>query len=136
MGLPGGLVYLAVKAMAYAAWCYAGLSLLSPSQPRRIRRAVTLGLGRLALGVALGLGILLAALSMNNATRNAPLTYVCIYVPVRIFEWGVFHVLISRRYQGLGSLGWILGGVAVSCAADVPILWFEHGVVPVGRPFC
>ena len=72
--------------------------------PRRYSAA------RLALGIALGLFILFAALSMNNATRNAPLTYFSLYVPVRVFEWTVFHFLIGG-FQGVRSIGWIVGGI-------------------------
>jgi hypothetical protein len=129
-------IYVAVKYAAYFGWCYAGLSLLGAARPRRVRAAMLLGAGRLLLGIGLGLLIFLAALSMNNATRNAPLTYVSIYVPVRVVEWTLFHLLISTRFQRMRSIGWVLGGVAVSCLADIPIGIMEGGVVPVGRPFC
>jgi hypothetical protein len=64
---------------------------------------------------------------MNNATRNAPLTYLSVYVPVRVVEWVIFHILISRGFQGTKSMRWVLG---------VPLGIMEGGVVPVGRPFC
>ena len=34
------------------------------------------------------------------------------------------------------AVGWVLGGIAVSCLADIPIGIMEGGVVAVGRPFC
>jgi hypothetical protein len=83
-----------------------------------------------------GVFIFFAALSMNNATRNAPLTYLSIYVPVRVVEWVIFHVLVSRTVQWPKSPAWVLGGVGVSCLADIPLGIMEGGVVPVGRPFC
>ena len=94
------------------------------------------GGARLVLGVVVGAFIFLAALSMNNATRNAPLTYVSIYVPVRVVEWVVLHVMVSRRVAWPKSAGWVLGGVIVSCLADIPLGIMEGGIVPVGRPFC
>jgi len=129
-------IYIAVKGAAYCGWCFAGLALLAPARPGRPRLAALLGGGRVLLGVGIGLFICLAALSMNNATRNAPLTYFSIYVPVRIVEWTLFHLLISTRFQRTRSIGWVLGGVVVSCLADIPIGIMEGGVVPVGRPFC
>ena len=95
-----------------------------------------LGGARLALGIVLGLFIFFAALSMNNATRNAPLTYFSIYVPVRFVEWTIFHFLVASGFRGSRSIGWVLGGIAVSCLADIPIGMMEGGIVPVGRPFC
>ncbi len=134
--LLGYTVYVVVKCIAYVSWCFVGLRLLSSEQPRPLRRAAVLGVARFGLGVAVGVFIFIAALSMNNATRNAPLTYLSIYVPVRILEWGIFHFLISRKIQWPGSAAWVLGGVVVSCLADVPLGIMEGGVVPVGRPFC
>ncbi|HEU4402007.1 MAG TPA: hypothetical protein VFT43_07860 [Candidatus Polarisedimenticolia bacterium] len=135
-GILGYVLYIVVKYLAYALWCFVGLRMLAPDRPRRLQSAALLGLARLALGVAVGLFIFFAALTMNNATRNAPLTYLAIYVPVRIFEWVLLHLLVSRGFQGKRSIGWVLGGVVISCLADVPLGIMEGGVVPVGRPFC
>jgi hypothetical protein len=132
----GYAVYVVVKWIAYASWCFLGLRVLAPERPRPLRRAAVLGVGRLVLGIVVGVLIFFAALSMSNATRNAPLTYVSIYVPVRIVEWAIFHVLVSRRVQWTKSVAWVIGGVMVSCLADIPVGIMEGGVVPVGRPFC
>ena len=129
-------VYVAVKCVAYVGWCWVGLRLLDPDRPAPFVRATSLGIGRLAFGVVIGLTIFVAALSMNNATRNAPLTYFSIYVPVRVVEWTIWHVFVSRKFAGVKSVGWVLGGVVVSCLADIPLGIMEGGVVPVGRPFC
>src|SRR5258707_4789828 len=136
MEIAGYALYIVVKYAAYAAWCFAGLRWCAPEGAGRLQRAARLGAGRLALGVGIGLFIFLAALSMNNATRNAPLTYLAIYVPVRVVEWSIFHVLISRRVQWPRSPAWILGCLIVSCLADIPLGVMEGGIVPVGRPFC
>ncbi|HEV8337570.1 MAG TPA: hypothetical protein VGR67_14245 [Candidatus Polarisedimenticolia bacterium] len=80
---------------------------------------------------------------MNNATRNAPLTYVAIYVPVRIVEWMILRVFITRNPLGVAretlwakSAFWVAGGVVISCLADLPLGVMEGGIVPIGRPFC
>jgi len=132
----GYVVYIVVKYLGYASWCYVGLRTLAPERPEPLRFAALLGAVRLGLGIVVGLFISVAALSMNNATRNAPLTYFSIYVPVRVVEWVILHILVSRSVQGTKSVGWVLGGVVVSCLADIPLGIMEGGVVPVGRPFC
>ena len=134
--MPGYILYGLVKYAAYAWWCFVGLRTLAPERGQPLRLAAQLGAVRLALGIVVGLFIFIAALSMNNATRNAPLTYLAIYVPVRIVEWTILHLLVSRTPRGWKSVGWVIGGVAVSCAADIPLGIMEGGVVPVGRPFC
>ncbi len=128
--------YVVVKYLAYMGWCYVGLVRLAPERTHPVRKAAVLGGVRLAIGVALGLFIFVAALSMNNATKNAPLTYFSIYVPVRVLEWTVLHVFVAKRFQWPGSVAWILGGIIVSCLADVPLGMMNGGVVPVGRPLC
>ncbi|HEV8337571.1 MAG TPA: hypothetical protein VGR67_14250 [Candidatus Polarisedimenticolia bacterium] len=44
MEILGFAIYLAVKAIAYVGWCYAGVRLLDPGRPAPFRRAVGLGL--------------------------------------------------------------------------------------------
>jgi hypothetical protein len=134
--LAGYSVYIAVKYLAYSSWCYLGLRLLSPERLHAVRTAAILGGARLGLGIVLGLFIFFTALSMNNATRNAPLTYFSIYVPVRIVEWTLFHLVVAGSFRGWRSIGWVIGGIVVSCFADLPIGMMEGVVVPVGRPFC
>lgn len=129
--------YVLTKAVAYSAWCFVGVTWFAPARQPRVQAAILFGLGRLVLGVALGLGIYLAALSMNNATRNAPLTYLAIYVPVRVGEWGLWYFVLRTQPGGRGrAIVWIVGGIVVSCLADIPLGILEGGVVPVGRPFC
>src|SRR5262245_51251029 len=97
MEFPYLIIYLCTKALAYAGWCYLGLRSFAPRQPKLMLASIKYGSARLVLGVLLGVVIYLAALSMNNAIRNAPLTYLAIYVPVRIFEWGLFYSLMRRQ---------------------------------------
>lgn len=137
MDLALGLLYILVKLAAYTAWCGLGLWMLDGRGPHNLLGALTWGAGRLFLGISLGLIIFVAALQMNNATRNAPLTYFAIYVPVRIGEWLLVDLLMRRRrFDWFRDLAWIAGGVVVSSLADIPLGMMDHGVVPVGRPFC
>ena len=132
----GYALYVPIKLAAYVAWCWVGIRWFAPSRTPAFRAAMLFGLGRLFLGIALGLFIFFAALSMNNATRNAPLTYAAIYVPVRVCEWLLWYFLLRTVPGGRRAALWVAGGVLVSCLADIPIGILEKGVVPVGRPFC
>jgi hypothetical protein len=109
---------------------------MDPDRPNPLRSAAVWGFARLMLGVGFGVFIFIAALSMNNSTRNALLTYLAIYVPVRIVEWTILHFFVSKGFHRTKSIGWVLGGVVVSCLADIPLGIMEGGVVPVGRPLC
>jgi len=88
------------------------------------------------MGVFFGMGIFLAALTMNNAVRNSILTYFVIYVPVRIVEWSLMLLILRRQGAAPQYAAWVAGGVVISCLADIPLGIMEGGVVPVGRPFC
>jgi hypothetical protein len=74
---------------------------------------------------------------MNNATRNAPMTYAAIYIPVRVLEWTIMYFIIRRgRASFMRAFIWVGGGIIISCLADIPLGIMNHGVVPAGRPFC
>ena len=128
--------YIFTKALAYTAWCFVGIAWFAPGRRPRVQAAITFGIGRLLLGVVLGLGIYVAALSMNNATRNAPLTYLVIYLPVRLGEWMLWYFILRTEPGGRRAAIWVVGGIILSCLADLPLGLIEGGVVPVGRPFC
>jgi hypothetical protein len=129
-------VYVLTKVLAYTAWCFLGIAWFASSRRHRLRSAFLFGLGRFLLGVFLGLGIFLAALSMNNATRNAPLTYFAIYVPVRLGEWLLWYFVLRTRSGDARAALWVGGGIVISCLSDIPLGILEGGVIPVGRPFC
>ena len=88
------------------------------------------------MGVFFGMGIFLAALTMNNAVKNSMLTYWVVYVPVRIVEWSLMLLILRRQGAAPQYVSWVAGGVVISCLADIPLGILEGGVVPVGRPFC
>jgi hypothetical protein len=72
-------------------------------------------------------------------------TYVLVYVPVRWIEWTIMAMIIvpgshafSRWIVGTDRNDrlWRLGGIAISCAADIPLIMDLGGVIPVGRFLC
>jgi hypothetical protein len=135
--IPGYVAYVATKIAAYASWCYLGGPALRSRADAACEHRGDLRGRALPARPRRSIGIFFAAIDMNNATRNAPLTYVAVYVPVRIVEWSLWYALIRRRSTSLARIaGWIGGGVLVSCVADVPLGILEGGIVPVGRPFC
>jgi hypothetical protein len=130
------VIYIIVKALAYSAWCYLGVRLFRADSPTPVAAAIGYGLGRLMLGIVLGLFIFMLAVGMNNAVRSQLLTYLVIYVPVRVGEWTLWYRLMRKDDPQFYGLFWVIGGVVVSCLADIPIAIAEHGLIPVGRPFC
>ena len=136
MEFAGFVAYLLTKFAAYSAWCFVGLRWFDPSRTKKGTGGLFYGFLRLLMGIFFGIGIFLAALTLNNAVRNSLLTYFVVYVPVRVVEWSLMLLIIRR--QGIRSqyLSWVAGGVAISCLADIPLGIMEGGVVPVGRPFC
>jgi len=136
MELLGFLAYLLTKFAAYSAWCYVGLRWFDPSRSQKSRESLFYGFLRLLMGVVFGIGIFLAALTLNNAVRNSILTYFVVYVPVRIVEWSLMLLILRRQGAVPQYASWVAGGVVISCLADIPLGIMEGGVVPVGRPFC
>lgn len=142
----GGLLFLGyfvLKYLAYSAWCFMGLRMLR-SEPPRKGAAFGLGLMRLVLGFTLGLFIWAASTKVassvgtDRATRQIA-AYLAVYVPVRWFEWSLIASLVERSPIAFlvprtgSSLLFRLGGILVSCLADVPML---IDGLPIGRFMC
>src|SRR5262245_60783092 len=136
MELMGFLAYVLTKFVAYSSWCYVGLRWFDPSHEGVAKGSLFYGFLRLLMGVFFGMGIFLAALNLNNAVRNSVLTYLVVYVPVRLVEWSLMLLILRRQGAFPRYASWVAGGVVISCLADIPIGIMEGGVVPVGRPFC
>jgi len=60
-------------------------------------------------------------------------------------EWSIMAMLIlpgpmslSQRIAGTGQSDrlWRLGGIAISCIADIPLIASLGGAIPVGRILC
>jgi hypothetical protein len=145
----GALLYFGSKFLAYSAWCYFGLRAFRPQNSRTLGRAIIYGMIRLSLGFFFG--ILIYFLSSALVTSLAPglpenvIAYLSVYVPVRWIEWTIMAILIlpgpispSHWIAGNGRTDrlWRLGGIAISCLADIPLIVSLGGVIPVGRFLC
>lgn len=70
--------------------------------------------------------------------------YLVVYVPVRWVEWTILALLIVRGVRKTSwlfdwtdiSSRWRLGGIAISCLADIPLIISLGGVIPTGRFLC
>jgi hypothetical protein len=147
------VAYLVFKSAAYCAWCWVGVRAFRPERTSRLGLAIALGLFRLLLGLGFGVGIFLAGgmLFESLASRESlgsgaamVLTYLAVYVPVRWIEWGILEAILFQGGRdfttflgGSGARGvrWRLGGIAISCLADVPWM-LAVGGIPVGRFLC
>lgn len=143
------IYYFIAKFVAYCVWCYAGVRLFRSGERLAIPRALGLGILRLLMGVFFGyLIFLLITALVTSLTPSLPanvITYLIVYVPVRWIEWTIMAVLIlpgpvyfSEWFTGTGRKDrlWRLGGIVISCLADIPLIAFLGGVIPVGRFFC
>jgi hypothetical protein len=147
--------YFVVKGLAYAAWMYVGLRALGRSGPPLALLAVGLGVLRLLMGLGFGVLIWLGGSAVYQGVREAAsdlpdviasiATYAAVYVPVRWIEWGIFELGLNRDSRSLrdfllggrpGTRRWRLGGIAISCLADIPVIVSLGGVIPVGRFMC
>jgi hypothetical protein len=150
-----GVLYFVVKGLAYSAWCYLGLYLFRPASDPKPWLAVLLGGVRLAMGLGFGFVIWRASSAIFPALRDASgdlpafvpsaLTYLAVYVPVRWIEWGIFEFGLKRDARsaqafllggGSRSRRWRVGGIAISCLADIPVIAAMGGTIPVGRFMC
>jgi hypothetical protein len=140
------LIYVVAKWLAYVAWCQVGLRLFRSSS----RPALALGLGtvRLLLGIGFGVAIffginMLATLPDPTGGHSAVPLYLLVYVPTRWLEWSIMFGLIQAGVgvrAGLFGVSsrdrlWRLGGIALSCCADIPII-LSIGGLPLGRFLC
>ena len=145
-------LYFAAKGAAYCGWCGLGARLFRPAGTRVLGLALGLGTLRLVLGLVFGvaiyLGSCLAVVGLDEAgadpTLAMGLAYLGVYVPVRWIEWAIIETILrpqarsfGRFWAGADGSGrlWRLGGAAISCLADVPLM-LAAGGLPVGRFMC
>jgi len=145
-------LYLLVKLIAYCVWSYIGLRLFRPEQGQFIAGALRFGIIRLLMGFFFGVVIFVAALICANVLGRGMgqdvVTYLGAYVPVRWIEWTIMAILLNpsvRREPNallwfIGSENrdrlWRLGGIVISCVADIPFIESLGGVIPTGRFLC
>jgi len=143
------LLYFGLKFLAYTGWCYFGLYKFRPGLQRRIGRSLAYGFLRLFLGLFFGVLIFLVSAALISALGSGlsqnVVTYLLVYVPVRWIEWAIMSVLIvpnsfSFLEWAVGTDSkdrlWRLGGIAISCLADIPLIASLGCVIPVGRFLC
>ena len=137
------LIYIAVKYVAYAAWCSLGVYLLRVANAR-LSTSLFFGLIRLLIGACFGIAIFVVGGMMHlQAPANPLLVNFAVYAPIRLLEWSIMSYLISDRSGTFASTklyAWVLGGIAVSHLADIPMfLLLRSGpgeMLPVGRFLC
>lgn len=137
------LIYIAVKYVAYAAWCTLGVHLLRV-QGSGLSTSLFFGLIRLLIGACFGAAVFIVGGMMHLAVPANPLLmYLAVYAPIRLVEWSIMAYLIVDDSNMLASVklyAWILGGIVVSHLADLPMfLLMRSGpsdMLPVGRFLC
>lgn len=140
------ILYLVVKFLAYTGWIFFGLRKLG-NESSPLVRSLLLGLFRLGLGFFFGVLIWLASsalLSMlGYGLPQNVFTYLAVYVPVRWFEWSILAAILVPSSVAQFFLGvrrpdrlWRLGGIVISCLADIPLIISLGGVIPTGRFLC
>jgi hypothetical protein len=144
MEAAGPLIYALVKIVAYVSWCGLGAR-VHDHQDRVWLKAVLYGLLRLGMGAFLGLIVIVALANMiEPKLHNQVATYLIVYVPVRWGEWSVVAFLMDPGHRTPGNLFfgrtmksrlWRLGGIVISCLADIPVI-LSCGGLPVGRFMC
>ncbi len=143
------LLYIGGKFLAYGLWCFVGLRKVRRDPSASLPQALLYGLLRLIMGLFFGVVIWLASSWMLSAVgyglpQNI-LAYLLVYVPVRWIEWSIMAAFIAP--QPFSFLGWLiagwptdrywrLGGIAISCLADIPMIVDLGGVIPTGRFLC
>src|SRR6266481_230325 len=123
------LLYPAIKLLAYSFWCYWGLRNYRPPRNDVYRRSLVYGFFRLLMGFFFGVGIwLTSTFVLSHIGDGLPqniLTYVLVYVPV--------HWMSGTSPR---DRNWRLGGIVISCFADIPLIVSLGGVIPTGRFLC
>ena len=157
------VLYVLLKLLAYTVWSAFGIELLCPSESatnavlnapvennlqRKWLSAIGYGFLRLVMGVFFGALIWILGSAVAQVLVAAPhhdvFTYLLVYVPVRWVEWTILAWFIARRTQRISlsfswkdiSARWRLGGIAISCLADIPVIALADWMLPVGRFLC
>jgi hypothetical protein len=142
-------LYFVIKLLAYCIWCFIGLRLLQHAARLLLARAIGFGVLRLFMGFFFGILIyFLSSALITHIGAGLPentITYVLVYVPVRWIEWSIMSAILYGDSKATGTwfLGWNardrywrLGGIAISCIADIPLIYSLGGVIPTGRFMC
>jgi hypothetical protein len=140
-------LYLGVKLSAYSLWCFLGLTNIRGNRNASSAQAFKYGFLRLLLGLSFGVVIWLASSVVLSALGYGlpenVLAYLLVYIPVRWVEWSIMAALLVRASFRQFLFGaaradrlWRLGGIVISCLADIPLIIGLGGVIPTGRFLC
>ena len=143
------LLYPGLKFLAYGIWCYLGLRMYRPEYSDVLTRWLVYGFVRLLMGLFFGVIIFLGSrftldLIGTGLPQNAA-AYALVYIPVRWVEWSIMAAWIipdsfsfADWIHGSSPRDrlWRLGGIAISCLADIPLIISFGGVIPTGRFLC
>ena len=134
------VLYGVIKIAAYTAVCLGGLRYLGQRRDRVLLPA--------AMGLVFGVGIFFASAYLvagsGGGFEGQVLAYLTVYVPTRWIEWSLIALLLTPGARSPGGFLfgssrtdrlWRASGIAVSCAADVPVL-LAAGGLPIGRFMC
>jgi len=148
MGALDSPLYFVVKLIAYCAWCYVGLRLFKPTATLLPAKAIGFGILRLFMGFFFGILIyFLSSALITHIGAGLPentITYLSVYVPVRWIEWSIMSVLLRNGQSDSSFIFgeanrdryWRVGGILVSCLADIPLIASLGGIIPTGRFMC
>jgi hypothetical protein len=127
--------YVAVKLVAYIAWCWVGLRLWHVASAK-VPKAIGFGVLRLAIGVVFGVAIFLM---VSPQPTDLFWKYIAVYAPVRMVEWLIVALLLAPKFEGRTSSTmalWCLGGIVVSFVADFASPEGVAGHFCIGRCLC
>ena len=147
--------YIALKFAVCIVWCGLGVYLFRPDSPAKLRQAFGFGFSAIILGVGLGAGIYYLASTGNLRTEIEGVShrdiYFRIYVPARWILWSIMGYLMQQSAMSLlvgpnvlystgpasffrtpssrlPGIIWKLGGIAISIAADLPLMMASGGI--------
>jgi len=140
------ILYLVTKFLAYSAWVFVGVRTVQKGT-KPLLRSFLLGFFRLCLGFFFGVLIYLlssALLSqLGSSSGSDVLTYLAVYVPVRWLEWSIVAAILVPGSFAQFLVGaakpdrlWRIGGIVISCLADIPLIISLGGVITTGRFLC
>jgi hypothetical protein len=143
------LFYIAGKYAAYSLWCFLAFRWVHREPSPKTARALAFGFLRLLMGLFFGVVIWLGSSWMLSAIgygipQNFA-AYLLVYIPVRWIEWSLMAGFLAPGTLApqawlIGTSPsdrlWRLGGIAISCIADTPLILSLGGVIPTGRFLC
>ena len=139
----GFLVYSGIKFAAYVGWSTFGVTLHGHTN-RVFVKGFLFGALRMFMGIFFGVGIFILANVVIGVSKSQPATYFIVYIPVRWIEWSLLGLWLDTQPASIKaflggssrkSIYWKLGGIVISCLADIPVL-VAVGGLPVGRFMC